>query len=398
MLKGLGSAGLLSLPLVISSSATLLYVSSYAGTVTTLNLTLPSVDNTTTAALEAISSSTGCASSPSWLTLDSTKSVLYCTDEGLTTPLGSLSSFQTNSDGNLVQLDQLSVISGPVSAIIYGGGEGLALAQYGGSSFSTFSVADPSVLEPLQNRTFKLQQPGTVPDRQDAPHPHEALLDPTGGYILVPDLGADLVRVFRVEEGGLNWTAIDALVAAPGSGPRHATFLVTGNRTYLYLIQELANTITGYDVTYNSDSTLGFTELFTITTHGAGGIVPSGAAAAEITLTPDNNFLIVSSRNESSLTIPNFDVSNSTEIVSDALITFSVDHSSGDLALLQTFPAGGRFPRQFSINKAGDLVAVGLQSDSRVVIIQRDTESGLLKRFIANATVAGEVTSVVFDE
>lgn len=129
MLKGLGSAGLLSLPFVTSSSATLLYVSSYAGTVTTLNLTLPSGD-TCAAALEAISTSTGCGSSPSWLTLDSSKSVVYCLDEGLSTPAGTLSSLQTNSDGSLVQIDQLSVISGPVSAVIYGdSGDGLALAQ-----------------------------------------------------------------------------------------------------------------------------------------------------------------------------------------------------------------------------------------------------------------------------
>jgi hypothetical protein len=130
MLKSLGSAGLLlSLPLVTPSSATLLYVASYAGTVTTLNLTLPS-GNFSSASLEAISTSTGCATSPSWLTLDFPRSVLFCMDEGLTTPLGSLTSFQTNVDGSLVQLDQLSVISGPVSGVIYGDGrDGLALAH-----------------------------------------------------------------------------------------------------------------------------------------------------------------------------------------------------------------------------------------------------------------------------
>ncbi|KAK6085605.1 extracellular aldonolactonase [Seiridium cupressi] len=397
MLKGLGSAGLLSLPLVTTSSATLLYVSSYAGTVTTLDLTLPS--GNTSAALEAISTSTGCASSPSWLTLDSSKSVLYCADEGLTTPLGSLTSFQTNVDGSLVQLDQLSVISGPVSAVVYGdAGDGLALAQYSGSSFSTFSTADPSALVPLQNETFELSGPGTDPTRQDAPHPHEAILDPTKEYILVPDLGADLVRIFKIQEGGLGWTAADPLVVASGSGPRHATFLVTEDTTYMYLISELANTITGYEVAYSNGSTPSFTELFSISIHGEGGSVPNGTAAAEIVLSPDDKFLIVSSRGENSFTIPNFDISNSTEIVSDAVITFSVDHSSGELSLLQSYPSGGRYPRQFSINKAGDLIAVGLQSDSRVVVIQRDVESGLLTEFIANATVAGEVTAVIFNE
>jgi 6-phosphogluconolactonase (cycloisomerase 2 family) len=139
-------------------------------------------------------------------------------------------------------------------------------------------------LVPLQNQTFTLSEPGPNADRQDAPHPHEAFLDPTGRYIIVPDLGADLVRVFRVDEDGLGWTAVDPLVAAPGSGPRHVAFLVTDDSTYMYLISELANTITGYIVTYSDSSALGFEELFAISTHGEGGSVPNGTTAAEITL------------------------------------------------------------------------------------------------------------------
>lgn len=396
--KSLGAAGMASLPLVTPTVATLLYAASYAGTVTTLNLTLSSGLNSS-ASLEAISTSTGCSSSPAWLTLDASNSILYCLDEGLSTPLGSLTSFQTSEDGTLVQLDQISVISGPVSSVIYGeDGDGLALAHYSGSSFSTFSIADPSALQAVQNQTFEMAEPGPNASRQDAPHPHEAILDPTGEYLLAPDLGADLVRVFQVDEDSLTWTAIDPLVAAPGSGPRHATFLVTEDATYMYLASELANTITGYEVEYGSDSSLTFTELFAISTHGEGASVPNGTTAAEITLSPDEKFLVVSSRGENSFSIPNFDPSNSTEIVSDALIIFSVDHGSGNLTLVQEYPAGGRIPRQFSINEAGTLLAVGLQADGRVVVIDRDVQSGKLKRFAATALVEGEVTAVIFDE
>lgn len=265
-----------------------------------------------------------------------------------------------------------------------------------------------------------MAEPGPNASRQDAPHPHEAILDPTGEYLLAPDLGADLVRVFQVDEDSLTWTAIDPLVAAPGSGPRHATFLVTEDATYMYLASELANTITGYEVEYGSDSSLTFTELFAISTHGEGASVPNGTTAAEITLSvslsaaskncialllthvrkkkPDEKFLVVSSRGENSFSIPNFDPSNSTEIVSDALIIFSVDHGSGNLTLVQEYPAGGRIPRQFSINEAGTLLAVGLQADGRVVVIDRDVQSGKLKRFAATALVEGEVTAVIFDE
>jgi 6-phosphogluconolactonase (cycloisomerase 2 family) len=108
--------------------------------------------------------------------------------------------------------------------------------------------------------------------------------------------------------------------------------------------------------------------------------------------------VIVSSRGENSFTIPNFDPTNSTEIISDAIITFSVDHSSGNLSLAQSYPSGGRVPRQFSLNKAGDLVAVVSQSDGRVAVIERDVESGLLQGFVATANVEGEVTAVIFDE
>ncbi len=55
-------------------------------------------------------------------------------------------------------------------------------------------------------------------------------------------------------------------------------------------------------------------------------------------------------------------------------------------------------PRQFTINKAGTLLAAGLQRDSRVVVMKRDPATGQLGDIIANVTVEGELTCVVFDE
>jgi 6-phosphogluconolactonase (cycloisomerase 2 family) len=55
-------------------------------------------------------------------------------------------------------------------------------------------------------------------------------------------------------------------------------------------------------------------------------------------------------------------------------------------------------PRQFTINKAGTLLAAGLQQDGRVVVMKRDPATGALGPIIANAPVEGQVTCVVFDE
>ena len=59
-------------------------------------------------------------------------------------------------------------------------------------------------------------------------------------------------------------------------------------------------------------------------------------------------------------------------------------------------PAGGLFPRHFSYNDDASLVAVGLQSDGRVVVIARDAATGELGDFVAWADVEGEVSNVIF--
>lgn len=113
---------------------------------------------------------------------------------------------------------------------------------------------------------------------------------------------------------------------------------------------------------------------------------------------PDMRFLILSSRNENTLKVPNFDPGNTTSIVSDPLVNFEIDAETGHLNLRQEVPCGGGFPRQFTINKAGTLVAVALQSDGRVVVMERDVKTGLLGKFVAYAEVEGGVTAVVFNE
>lgn len=262
-----------------------------------------------------------------------------------------------------------------------------------------------------------MAQPGPDPSRQEAPHPHAAVVDPTGQFILVPDLGADLIRVYTIRDGDLDLTERDPLFVALGSGPRHLAFADRGEKTFMYLVTELGNTVVGYEVTY-ADESIAFEEVWTSGIHGKGNHVPTGGAASEIIISvrnlfhacrvreksanmsvkADSNFLILSSRNESTLEIPNFDPDNSTAVASDPLINFAIDPQTGHLDLVQEAPCGGLFPRQFSINKAGTLVAVGLQSDGRVVIIERDVETGELGNFVAHASIEGEVTAVIFNE
>lgn len=272
-----------------------------------------------------------------------------------------------------------------------------------------------------QDILFNLSQPGPNAARQDAPHEHEAILDPTGQYILVPDLGADLVRVFCFDDDGI-LVEHAPLKVVPGSGPRHAAFynpygVACENCTsFLYVVTELANTVTGYAVTYPPQGGLSFKQVYTSSVYG-NLTLPSGNAAAEIavsvsasdtlqcsysmqvltTYQPDNRFLVISNRNNTSFQIANPDTTNSTKIASDSLSTFEL-HQNGSLAFKQLWPAGGSYPRQFSMNRVGDLIAVGLQYSSAVVIMARDVPSGLIGKPVARAEIDGQVTCVVWDQ
>lgn len=113
---------------------------------------------------------------------------------------------------------------------------------------------------------------------------------------------------------------------------------------------------------------------------------------------PDGKFLLTSARNATLFDIPNFDPTNSTKIPSDTLQSWAIDGCTGSLTFEQLAPAGGFFPRQFSVNKDGSLAAVGLQYDSRVVVIERNVANGKLGKFVAEINIPGQITSVIFDD
>ena len=154
-------------------AATNLFVSSYAGNITTLSLT----ENCGKYNLAKTFYNSGCSPNPSWLTLDAHRGTLYCLDEGLTVPNGSLSSYLVNADGSLKQVQKASTISGPVSGVIYGnpaGQRAIALAHYTGSALTSWTLGQngAGTFANNQNILFTLAKPGPNPSRQDAPHEH----------------------------------------------------------------------------------------------------------------------------------------------------------------------------------------------------------------------------------
>lgn len=82
---------------------------------------------------------------------------------------------------------------------------------------------------------------------------------------------------------------------------------------------------------------------------------------------------------------------------SDSLSTFKI-HDDGKLSLVQVAPSGGYLPRQFSLNKKGDKVAVGHQGNSTVVVWERDVRSGKIGGKLGETKAKGPVVFVGWDE
>ncbi|KAK3294766.1 Lactonase, 7-bladed beta-propeller-domain-containing protein [Chaetomium fimeti] len=342
--------------------------------------------------LENVAQSETCGPYPSWLT--QADDVLYCVNEAWGGDHGDLAALQINDDLSFTKLSGGETIGGPVSTVVYGnGGRGLAVADYGAGGIDTFNIEDPKAITLIKSLKYPIPEDATE-NPQDIARPHEAILDPTGDFLVFPDLGADLLRVLKVDKETLEYTETESHVLTRGTGPRHGAFFTSGDSTFFYVVCELANLLQGFSVTYAEDG-LTFTQIYSANTHGEADALPEAVAAAEIFLAPNSNFLTLSSRYENAL---EYTVANGTVVPSDPLITFSIDATSGELTHVQTAPAGGANPRHFSFNSDGSRVASALQADGRVVIFERDTATGKIGNVVAEVDVAGMPNFVSFKQ
>jgi 6-phosphogluconolactonase (cycloisomerase 2 family) len=228
----------------------------------------------------------------------------------------------------------------------------------------------------LQQEKFTLAQKGPHP-RQDVPHPHELHPDPTGKFNLVPDLGADLVRVFKIDSNSGKLTACSEAKADPGDGPRHIKFWESGSGLQkAYTVNELGNSVSAWDVTYPSDESgcLTLTKTQTLSSFEPGKQGGANTKAAEIRVV--GNFLYASNRADQAFGSEQ-----------DSIATYTIEEATGAITWLEAANSYSYYPRTFQFNKAGTLVAVGGQTSSNVAIIARDPATGKLGKLVANIQV-----------
>jgi 6-phosphogluconolactonase len=197
---------------------------------------------------------------------------------------------------------------------------------------------------------------GPVGNRQEGPHAHQVMLDPSQRFLLVPDLGTDKVMIysFDPQEGRLSPNPNQTFFKlAPGAGPRHLAFHPDGKN--LYVVNELNSTISAclWDPAEGK-----LTEINTESTVGESHEGMKYPAAVRVH--PSGNFVYASTRGENS-----------------CITTFRIN-ADGSISRIQVMEQVPSWPRDFNVDPSGRyLISAGERSnDIRLYAIDQD--SGLL--------------------
>jgi len=296
---------------------------------------------------------------PSFLAIHPNGRVLYAVNElekyeGRAT--GAVSAFAiARETGVLTRLnEQPSEGGAPCYVSVDRSGRVALVANYAGGSVALLPIEANGALAPAAP---VVQHTGTGPnaERQEAPHAHCILPDPSNRFALAADLGADRVFVYRLDLDGRSLSKVDGgdAVMRPGAGPRHIAFHPT--LPLVFVANELDSTV----ATLRFDSARGALSLL-----DTRSTVPPGWTGtnypADVHVASSGRTLYVSNRGHNSIAV------------------FSVAESTHALALDQVVDTEGDWPRNFSLDPSGRLLLVANQRSDSVVVFGRDPDAGRL--------------------
>ena len=229
---------------------------------------------------------------------------------------------------------------------------------------SSQTAPSPSPSSASTSRTPPSAIPAPNHARQDAPHPHCAILTPDDRFLLVNDLGNDNIVTFPVDAATAHLGPPHVHQRRAGSGPRHLAFHPNGR--WIYCIDELDNHIDQLLLnTTRGDIAHGFPPqaLLTDTGHSISTLDPhfhGTNTAAEIAVAPSGRFLYASNRGE------------------DSLIVCTIDDTTGALTTIQRISCGGKAPRHFTLDPTGNWLICGNQDSATVTVFARNQGTGRL--------------------
>jgi 6-phosphogluconolactonase len=297
------------------------------------------------------------SANPSFVALDPSRRFLFVIneiDDYEGQKSGSAEAYAIDPSTGMIKLLNRQSLHSPIPAhlAVDPTGHHLIIANYIGGDFVVLPIEADGRLGPVSG---EVKDTGSGPNekRQEAPHPHSVVFDPSGHFIAAADLGIDKVQIFRLSDGGL--ARVSEAPVAPGAGPRHIAFDLGSKR--FYVLNELNATATAF--AYDPVTGQIGKELQTISTEPAGYNGPH--STAEIAVHPSGKFLYASNRGHNSI------------------VGYRIDPAMGLLSVIGFAPQGVNFPRNFAIDPSGKWLYVANQKGDTIVQFEINPETGELK-------------------
>jgi 6-phosphogluconolactonase (cycloisomerase 2 family) len=268
---------------------------------------------------------------PSFLTLDQAQRFLY----SVHADIEEVSAYVVDKqNGHITALNRQSCGGkNPVHLSIDPTGRWIITANYSAGSVGVLPIEKDGTVGPRADLVNLPGEPGPNRKEQASSHPHNAVFDPSGRFIAVPDKGLDRIFVFRVnaETGKLTPNDPPFVYTRAGAGPRHIAF--HRNMPLAYVINELGSSVT----TYHFDAQRGSLDPIQIVPSTPPSYTGNNTGA-EIVVSPSGSVVYASNRGHDSIAI------------------FAVDQHSGALTPVGWAPTDATSPRFFGIDPAGKIL------------------------------------------
>jgi 6-phosphogluconolactonase len=244
----------------------------------------------------------------------------------------------------------------------------LFVANHGTGSVSVLPLLADGSLGTMKSQRTDYGS-GPTP-RQKSAAAHGVAVDPTHHYVAIADFGADRVFVYRFDPATRTLTpaATPFEQLPPGSGPRRVLFHPDGR--FLYLANELTGEICWYRWDSHRGQLQRVQELSPYASDYSGQ-----KSAAEIAISRDGRYFYLSLRGDQ-----------------EALITYSIDKTSGALTEIQRISPPGKVPWSFAIDPTGHWMLVADQGSNSVAVLAIDSNTGKLSTTDQSVSIPNPVT------
>lgn len=296
--------------------------------------------------------------SPNFIAIHPSKKYLFCVNTGESAEgikYDAATSFKINPvTGRLQNLNQVFTHGkGACHISIDNTGKWVFISHYGSGTLSVLPVLARGTLgDTIQTIQFT---GSSVTRRQQAPHIHSIQVSPDNQFVYVADLGSDKTWIFRLDQktGMLSPTTREFARSEPGSGPRHFVFHPVAD--YLYLAEELSNTVSVFQ---RDRSDGGLTPIQRLSTLPVDFTDPN--TVADIHITSDAKWLMVTNRGHNSI----------------ALFKVGMD---SELTLVRNYPVEGDHPRNFMIDPDDTFVMVANRNTDNISFFRIDAKDSSLQ-------------------